>query len=62
VPVSSTPNSGSPAIGQLGVQYASALRPPSGTAKVVLHTYRGLWIALALIAIMAGVIIALAVR
>ncbi|MEP6866641.1 MAG: serine/threonine-protein kinase, partial [Deltaproteobacteria bacterium] len=62
VPISSTPNKGSPTIGQLGMQYASALRPPSGTAKVVIHTYRGLWIALALIAIMAGVIIALAVR
>jgi serine/threonine-protein kinase len=62
VPVSATPNNGSPMISQLGMQYASALRPPSGTAKVVIHTYRGLWIALALIAIMAGVIIALAVR
>ena len=62
VPVSSTPNQGSPMIGQLGMQYASALRPPSATAKVAIHTYRGLWIALALIAIMAGVIIALAVR
>jgi serine/threonine-protein kinase len=61
VPVSSTPNSGSPAIGQLGVQYASALRPSTGTAKLVGYSFRGLWIGLALIAIMIGVIIAYAV-
>ena len=62
VPVNSTPNSGSPAIGQLGVQYASALRPSTGTAKLVGYSYRGLWIAFALIAIVLGVVVALAVR
>ena len=63
VPISSTPNSGSPVISQLGMQYASALRPPSGTAKLVTRApSRWLWLGLALIAIMIGAIIALALH
>jgi len=63
VPISSTPNSGSPVISQLGMQYASALRPPSGTAQLVQRaTSRWLWIGLALIAILLGAIIAIIVH
>ncbi|MEO6773962.1 MAG: serine/threonine-protein kinase [Kofleriaceae bacterium] len=61
-PIMATPNSGSPAIGQLGVQYASALRPLTATAKLVGYSLRGLWIGLALIAIVIGMVIAFAVH
>jgi len=63
VPISSTPNSGSPVISPLSMQYASALRPPSGTAKLVPdRSSRWLWLGLALAAILVGAIIALALH
>jgi serine/threonine-protein kinase len=62
-----TPKGGMPLVmeppQQLSLSYASALRPSTGTAKLLdRHTSRGLWLALAIIAIMLGAIIALAVH
>jgi eukaryotic-like serine/threonine-protein kinase len=62
-----TPNGGTRLVmespQQLSLSYASALRPSTGTAKVLdRHTSRGLWLALAIIAILFGAVVALIVH
>ena len=62
-----TPNGGMPLVidqpQQLSLSYASALRPSTGTAKLLdRHKWRGLWFALMIIAIVFGVVVALAVH
>ncbi|MEO8841834.1 MAG: serine/threonine-protein kinase [Kofleriaceae bacterium] len=62
-----TPKGGTPlAIGQpqqLSLSYASALRPSTGTAKLLdRRTSRGLWIALVILAIVLGVVVAFVVH
>ena len=48
---------------QLSLSYASALRPSTGTAKLIQRREsRGLWFALMIVAIVFGVVVALAVR
>ncbi|HEX7700571.1 MAG TPA: hypothetical protein VF403_07620, partial [Kofleriaceae bacterium] len=61
-----TPNGGMPLVidqpQQLSLSYASALRP-TGTAKLLdRRKSRGLWFALMIIAIVFGVVVALAVH
>jgi serine/threonine-protein kinase len=46
----------------LGVQYASALRPSSGTSRLVPGGIRPIWIVLAVVAIAIGALIAVAVH
>jgi hypothetical protein len=60
VPVMSTPPHGG--IAPLGVQYASALRPSTGTAKLLTKDYRALWFVVAVLAIAVGAMVALAVH
>jgi hypothetical protein len=60
VPVMSTPERGG--IAPLGVQYASALRPSTGTAKVLAKDYRALWFAIAVLAVAVGAMVALALH
>jgi len=62
VPVMSTPERGGLVIAPLGVQYASALRPSTGTAKVLPRDYRALWFAIAVLAVAVGAMVALALH
>ena len=62
-----TPKGGMPLVmeppQQLSLSYASALRPSTGTAKLLdRHTSRGLWLALAILAIVLGAVVAFAVH
>jgi hypothetical protein len=62
-----TPKQGMPLVmeppQQLSLSYASALRPSTGTAKLLdRRTSHGLWFALAIIAIVLGAVVALVVH
>ncbi len=61
VPIQTTPGNGSSTIAS---SYASALRPSTGTAKLLPQHpgHRGVWLAVAICAIIVGVVIALAIR
>lgn len=54
-----TPQQGS-SIAPLSIQFASALRPSTGTAKVMPKDHRGLWFVVGVLAIAVGAMIALA--